>query len=225
MCYIMVLLVNNQMLDAAPDCLHDFYTRYPHLLHDAQVMAAKKPAKVDTTGILYVRQKQWAATQPGELLDNGQVLDLVTVDIIRAMLQEVTGCGTDDLLTCHAIIFRDSVSGVTAIAHFDEFSRKWDFEGMEDDFLNKVNLVRQRTAWEYDEEAGDGDWEWWDDEEEIQETEHDPEAIYELHLLGGYADDSKRGHKLTQRFMHHLHHDVKMKLNIVSCCLGPPNTK
>ena len=50
------------------------------------------------------------------------------------------------------------------------------------------------------------------------------EAIYELHLLGGYADDAKRGHKLTQRFMKHLH-DLPIRLNILTCCLGPPNTR
>ena len=51
------------------------------------------------------------------------------------------------------------------------------------------------------------------------------DTVYELHLWGGYADDAKRGHKLTQRFMHHLHNDLAIKLNIVTCCLGPPNTK
>ena len=50
------------------------------------------------------------------------------------------------------------------------------------------------------------------------------EAIYELHLLGGYSDDAKRGHKLTQRFMKHLH-DLPIRLNILTCCLGPPNTR
>ena len=69
----MVLLVNNQLLEKAPEDLHGFYSRCPHLHAEAKQMAAKKPIKVDTTGILYVRQKQWAAMQPGELLDNGQV--------------------------------------------------------------------------------------------------------------------------------------------------------
>ena len=36
-------------------------------------MASKTPIRVDTGGVLYVRQKQWAATHPGDLLDNGQV--------------------------------------------------------------------------------------------------------------------------------------------------------
>ena len=189
-------------------------------------MSSKKPIKIDTTGILYVRQKQWAAIKPGELLDNGQVFPICISRFIENFSQEVIGCGTDDLLTCHAIIFRDSPSGVTAIAHFDEFSRRWDFEGMMDDFIAKVIEMRLKSEWEYDEDAGDGDWEWWDDSEEYElKTETcDPDTIYELHLLGGYADDSKRGQKLTQRFMQHLH-DLKIHLNIVTCCLGPTNTK
>ena len=69
----MVLLVNNQLLETAPESLQDFYTQYPQLHQEAKQMASKKPIKVDTTGILYVRQKQWAAMTPGELLDNGQV--------------------------------------------------------------------------------------------------------------------------------------------------------
>ena len=50
------------------------------------------------------------------------------------------------------------------------------------------------------------------------------DVVYELHLLGGYADEAKRGHKLTQRFLKHLH-DLPIRLEIVTCCLGPPNTK
>ena len=69
----MVLLVNNTPLSSAPDDLAKFYSTYPHLLQEAKRMASKIPIKVDTRGVLYVRQKQWAATHPGELLDNGQV--------------------------------------------------------------------------------------------------------------------------------------------------------
>ena len=69
----MVLLVKNRFLPVSPTNLAEFYSQYPHLLAGAEHLAAKVPVKVDTTGILYVRQKQWAATTPGEALDNGQV--------------------------------------------------------------------------------------------------------------------------------------------------------
>ena len=129
------------LLAAAPRCALGVGRR---------LLAAKVPLKVETTGILYVRQKQWAASQPGDTLDNGQ---------------EVVACATEDLLTCHAVILRDPATAVVAIGHFDEFSRVWDFSGLMGDFLEKVKLMKQRTSWDYCEEEEEGDWEWWDEDE------------------------------------------------------------
>ena len=78
-------------------------------------------------------------------------------------------CGTEDVLTCHVIIMREPRTGVTAIAHFDEFSRHWDFSGMMEDFLAKVGQLQTREEWEYVESESDGDWEWWDESEETEE--------------------------------------------------------
>ena len=158
------------------------------------------------------------------------------------MFQEVVGCGTEDVLTCHVIILREPSLGVTAIAHFDEFSRKKDFEGLMKNFLENVKLMKERKEWDYWE----GDEEEWDWEEEGEEdaiesqVELDPSmnhllqdnpyndiliaTVYELHLVGGYADDAKRGHKLSQRFFKHLH-DLPIRLEVKTCCLGPTNTK
>ena len=82
----MVLLVDNTELPGAPGDLAEFYSQFPALLQEARRMAARAPIKVDTAGVLYVRQKQWAATQPGEALDNGQVglsLNLNCLYILR----------------------------------------------------------------------------------------------------------------------------------------------
>ena len=80
-------------------------------------------------------------------------------------------CGTEDVLTCHVIIMREPRTGVTAIAHFDEFSRHWDFSGMMEDFLAKVGQLQTREEWEYVESESDGDWEWWDESEETEELQ------------------------------------------------------
>ena len=72
-CYIMVLLVKNRFLPVSPTNLSDFYSQNPKLLTEAKDLAAKKPLSLDPSGILYVRQKQWAATHPGDKLDDGQV--------------------------------------------------------------------------------------------------------------------------------------------------------
>eukprot|EP00092_Neocalanus_flemingeri_P011073 GFUD01011921.1.p1 GENE.GFUD01011921.1~~GFUD01011921.1.p1 ORF type:complete len:128 (-),score=27.42 GFUD01011921.1:62-445(-) len=124
----MVLLVNNRFLPISPSNLSEFYTQFPRFLEGAKELAKKKPLRLDPAGILYIRQKQWAATHPGDRLDDGQ---------------EVVGCGTEDVLTCHVIILREPSLGVTAIAHFDEFSRKWDFEGLMKNFLEKVKLMKE----------------------------------------------------------------------------------
>ena len=71
--YIMVLLVKNRFLPVSPTNLSDFYSQNPKLLTEAKDLAAKKPLSLDPSGILYVRQKQWAATHPGDKLDDGQV--------------------------------------------------------------------------------------------------------------------------------------------------------
>lgn len=207
----MVLLVKNRFLPISPSNLAEFYTQHPRLLEEAKELAAKKPIRLEPTGILYVRQKQWAATHPGDRLDDGQ---------------EVVGCGTEDVLTCHVIIMREPSLGVTAIAHFDEFSRVWDFEGLMNDFLAKVKLMKEKKDYDYwDGNEEEEDWEWEEEgDDKAEQVELDPATVYELHLIGGYADDAKRGHKLSQRFFKHLH-DLPIRLEIKTCCLGTANTK
>ena len=69
----MVLLVNNHFLPISPSNLTEFYSQYSKLLEGAKELAEKKPLRLEPAGILYVRQKQWAATHPGDQLDDGQV--------------------------------------------------------------------------------------------------------------------------------------------------------
>ena len=136
---------------------------------------------------------------------------------------QVLGCGTDDVLTCHVIILRDPELGVAVIGHFDEFSRKKDFEGLANSFLERLRQRKRASTWDYWEE-GEGDWEWEEDGEEEEEEELDPTAVYELHLVGGYADDAGKSKKISQRFFHHLH-TLSTRLELKTCCLGAPNTK
>ena len=84
----MVLMVDNTELPSAPGDLAEFYTQFPALLREARRLAARAPVKVDTAGVLYVRQKQWAATQPGEALDNGQVGHNVYCDILLLLVKD-----------------------------------------------------------------------------------------------------------------------------------------
>ena len=67
--------MDNTELGAAPSDLMEFYSQFPALLGEARRLAARAPVRVETAGVLYVRQKQWAASYPGEALDDGQVGD------------------------------------------------------------------------------------------------------------------------------------------------------
>merc|ERR1711915_110356 len=89
------------------------------------------------------------------------------------------------------------------------------------DFLGKVKSRKEMDEYDYWDED---EWEWEDYEEAESTHDLDPAAVYELHLIGGYADDAKRGRKLSQRFFKHLH-DLPIRLEIKTCCLGQPNTR
>ena len=188
--------------------------------------------RIEPRGVLYVRQKQWGVTHKGDTLEDGQEV----ISRIFFFLQfspknraanafQVLGCGTDDVLTCHVIVLREPELGVAAIGHFDEFSRKKNFDGLVATFLDRVRQRKRASAWDYWDE-GEGDWEWEEDgEEQVEEEEElDPSAVYELHLVGGYADDAGKSQKISQRFFHHLH-SLSTRLELVTCCLGRPNTR
>jgi len=140
-------------------------------------------------------------------------------------------CGTEDVLTCHVVIFRDRGTGVSAIGHFDEFTKRVHFEKMACSFLEKIRAVKSGIWEEWDEcmdEEGDGEWEYYDDSEEEglqpEPSVLDPDAVYDLYVVGGYKDDAAKAEKLTQRFFKHLH-DLQLRLKLGICCLGEPNTK
>ena len=50
------------------------------------------------------------------------------------------------------------------------------------------------------------------------------DAEFELHLVGGYADDAGKSEKISQRFLT-LFHEMQTRFELKTCCLGRPNTK
>jgi len=209
----MVLLVGEEELTEPPLSPQQLFDQVKGMRDSALKLANKYPKRIEPKGVLYVRQKQWAVTFPGDRLDNGQ---------------KVICCGTEDVLTCHVIIIRDPRTGVTAISHFDEFTKKEHFDRMEASFLQTVRSV-SAGVWEDwgDEEGGEeGDWEYWDEEEgdDTPPPPLDPDAVYELTVVGGYKDDAGKAEKISKRFFKHLH-QLPTRLKILVCCLGEPNTK
>ena len=98
-----------------------------------------------------MRQKQWGVTHKGDTLEDGQEVLVSFIQKILTSIQ-VLGCGTDDVLTCHVIVLREPVLGVAAIGHFDEFSRKKNFDGLVASFLERVRQRKRASAWDYWEE-------------------------------------------------------------------------
>ena len=207
----MVLMINHRMLGQAPSSLTELYSQHPFLLRDAEALAKKKPKRVEPKGVLYVRQKQWGVTHRGDTLEDNC---------------EVLGCGTEDILTCHVIVLREPQTGVAAIGHFDNFCRMKDFVSLMNCFLERVRQRKRADDWSYWEE-GEDDWEWEeesDTEDAENDVELDPAHVYDLHIVGGYADDSGMGAKISKRFFQHLN-KLPIRLELQSCCLGQPNTK
>jgi len=55
-------------------------------------------------------------------------------------------------LTQNTLFYRDPYTGVSSIAHFDEFTKQSSFEKMVESFLEKIR-ERQEGDWEYWEEV------------------------------------------------------------------------
>ncbi|KAJ8246032.1 hypothetical protein GJAV_G00262920 [Gymnothorax javanicus] len=77
----------------------EFFAKYPHLQESARAFRAKPLANVDSKCLLYVQQREFAATSSDD--------DSVTV------------IGSDDATTCHLVLLRHTGSGVACLAHCD----------------------------------------------------------------------------------------------------------
>ncbi|KAM4595697.1 protein N-terminal asparagine amidohydrolase isoform 2-T2 [Fundulus diaphanus] len=77
----------------------EVFGRYPHLQENAKAFRSKPLVEVDPKHLLYVQQREFAATTPA---DN-------CVSVI----------GSDDATTCHLVVLRHTGSGAVCLAHCD----------------------------------------------------------------------------------------------------------
>ncbi|XP_012725606.2 protein N-terminal asparagine amidohydrolase [Fundulus heteroclitus] len=77
----------------------EVFGRYPHLQENAKAFRSKPLVEVDPKCLLYVQQREFAATTPA---DN-------CVSVI----------GSDDATTCHLVVLRHTGSGAVCLAHCD----------------------------------------------------------------------------------------------------------
>ncbi|XP_041061965.1 protein N-terminal asparagine amidohydrolase isoform X1 [Carcharodon carcharias] len=82
-----------------PSSSRDFIDRYSQLKEGAKSLKSKPVRRIGPKGLLYVQQREFAATTPQD--DSVSIL------------------GTGDATTCHLVVLRHTGSGATSLAHCD----------------------------------------------------------------------------------------------------------
>lgn len=94
----MPLLIQNRGVDHISSTA-ELFDKYPHLQENARTFRSRPLVDVDPKCLLYVQQREFAATTPA---DN-------CVSVI----------GSEDATTCHLVVLRHTGSGAVCLAHCD----------------------------------------------------------------------------------------------------------
>ncbi|XP_071403518.1 protein N-terminal asparagine amidohydrolase isoform X1 [Centroberyx affinis] len=165
----MPLLIQNRGVER-PSSTAELFDKYPHLQENARAFHAKPFADVDPKCLLYVQQREFAATTPA---DN-------CVSVI----------GSDDATTCHLVMLRHTGSGAVCLAHCDG-SSTWSEVPL---IVKAVTSLSNLTK----------------------------EGRLELHLVGGFNDESKTSHKLSLSLLAAFHKQ-KEEIHLETCCITEMN--
>jgi len=107
----MVLFVNGVLIEEPlPIDTRTLFHNYPQLKDGAAQLLAIQTKVIGTVGVLYVNQREFAATVPHD--------------------KNVNILGTDDVTTCCAVVVRHRTSGAVALGHFDGSSVDDGISGM-----------------------------------------------------------------------------------------------
>ncbi|XP_054460643.1 protein N-terminal asparagine amidohydrolase isoform X2 [Anoplopoma fimbria] len=164
----MPVLIQNRGLDRIGSTA-ELFDKYPHLQENARTFSSKPLVDVDPKCLLYVQQREFAATTPA---DN-------CVSVI----------GSDDATTCHLVVLRHTGSGAVCLAHCDG-SSTWSEIPL---------LVKAVTSL----------------------SSFSKEGRLELHLAGGFNDESKTSHKLSFNIL--AFQKLKEEIHLETCCITEMN--
>ncbi|CAB1344524.1 unnamed protein product [Coregonus sp. 'balchen'] len=166
----MPLLIQNRRIER-PGSTVDLFARYPHLQENARVFRSKTIVDVDPKCLLYIQQREFAATTPAD--------------------NSVAVLGSDDATTCHLVLVRHTGSGAACLAHCDG-SSTW----------SEVPLIVKA----------------------VTSLSKDPakEGRLELHLVGGFDDESKTSHKLSLSLLSAFQRQ-KEDIHLETCCITEMN--
>ncbi|XP_068607350.1 protein N-terminal asparagine amidohydrolase [Brachionichthys hirsutus] len=148
----------------------ELFVKYPHLQENGRAFCCKPHVDVDPKSLLYVQQREFAATTPA---DN-------CVSVI----------GSDDATTCHLVVLRHTGSGAVCLAHCDG-----------SDPRSEVPLLVEAVS---------------------SLSDACKPGRLELHLVGGFNDDSEKSHKLSLSILasfQNQHEDVHLE----TCCISEMN--
>ncbi|KAL3876090.1 hypothetical protein ACJMK2_033971 [Sinanodonta woodiana] len=95
----MPLLIDEKPMGSAPKTVEEFVKKYPNFRESSIMLCSQESRLVGPDGLLYIGQREMAATSPSD-------------DKIKIL-------GTDDATTCHIVILRHTGSCATAVAHLD----------------------------------------------------------------------------------------------------------
>ncbi|KAM6972293.1 protein N-terminal asparagine amidohydrolase [Aplochiton taeniatus] len=165
----MPLLLQNRRIDR-PSSTAELFGKYPHLQENARAFHSKVHVDVDPKCLLYVQQREFAATNPAD--------------------NSVAVLGSDDATTCHLVLVRHTGSGAVCLAHCDG-SSTW----------SEVPLIVKAVT---------------------SLSNPTKEGRLELHLFGGFDDESKTSHKLSLSLLAAFHKQ-KEDIHLETCCITEMN--
>ncbi|XP_076871935.1 protein N-terminal asparagine amidohydrolase [Brachyhypopomus gauderio] len=165
----MPLLIQNKRIDRVTST-SELFSRYSHLKEDAKVFRSRSLVTVDPKCLLYVQQREFAATTPAD--------------------NSVSVIGSGDATTCHLVALRHTGSGATCLAHCDG-SSTWTEVPL---LVNSVTSLSHPAK----------------------------EGRLELHLVGGFDDDSNTSHKLSLNILAAFHKQ-KEDIHLETCCITEMN--
>ncbi|XP_061685357.1 protein N-terminal asparagine amidohydrolase [Syngnathoides biaculeatus] len=94
----MPLLIQNTVVERITSTA-DLFDKYPHLQENAKAFRSQPLTDVDPKCLLYVQQREFAATTPAD--------------------NSVSVIGSEDATTCHLVVVRHTGSGAACLAHCD----------------------------------------------------------------------------------------------------------
>uniref|UniRef100_A0A3B1J5S9 N-terminal asparagine amidase n=1 Tax=Astyanax mexicanus TaxID=7994 RepID=A0A3B1J5S9_ASTMX len=147
-----------------------FKTCFCFLKENAKEFRSRPALTVEPKRLLYVQQREFAATTPAD--------------------SSVSVIGSGDATTCHLVVLRHTGSGATCLAHCDGSST----------FTEVPLLVNAVTSL----------------------SNPAKEGRLELHLVGGFDDDSKTSHTLSLTILAAFQKQ-KDEIHLETCCITDMN--